>query len=117
MIHTHATKKKIKFAKKLRRRQTRAEKLLWEMVKDGKFGVKFWRQTVLLGWIVDLWCPKRKLVIEVDGSSHDGRENYDAFRAQVMKEKLGARTIRFTNEEVITNSALVEYRLREALVA
>ena len=116
MIHTHATRRKIKFAKRLRRRQTRAERLLWEMLRDQKLGARFWKQIVLLGWIVDFWCPKLKLVVEVDGPTHDGRESYDANRAQVMEERLGARTIRFTNREVITNSALVAYRLRRAIM-
>src|SRR3990167_7521572 len=116
MIHPHAPRRKIKFAKRLRRRQTRAERLLWEMLRDQKLGARFWKQIVLLGWIVDFWCPKLKLVVEVDGPTHDGRESYDANRAQVMEERLGARTIRFTNREVITNSALVAYRLRRAIM-
>ena len=115
MIHTQATKRKIRFAKTLRRRLTKAERALWNIVKDARLGARFWQQVVLLGWIADLWCPKLKLVIEVDGPSHDTRGAYDAQRAAVMEEKLGATTLRFSNRDVICNPALVEARLRAAI--
>lgn len=117
MIHHRSNPKSLRRAKKLRGRLTRAENALWEILKDAKLGVKFWRQIVLLGWIADFWCPTRKLVIEVDGPSHLGRASYDAFRAKIMRERLGARTIRFTNQEVLTNPLLVEARLRSELQA
>ena len=74
-------------------------------------GIKFYRQTVILGWIVDFWCPKLKLAIEVDGPTHEGREDYDENRALVMEEELGVTTIRFTNFDVINNRAMVKTRL------
>lgn len=76
---------------------------------------QFWRQTVILGWIVDFWCPSLRLAIEIDGPSHEQTENYDARRANVMYEEFGVRTVRFTNEEVLKSPLLVESRVRALL--
>ena len=119
MIHRHATKRKIRFARKLRRRQTRAERAFGKIAKrlEKRYKTRFWKQVVLLGWIADFWCPKLKLVIEIDGKTHKGREAYDTNRANVMEDELGAQTVRFTNAEVLTNPAIVEYRMRELIKA
>lgn len=116
-FHRKATKRKMKFAKKLRKRQTRAERAFGKIAKELKeeTDVNFWSQAVLLGWIVDFWCPKLKLVVEIDGKTHEGREDYDAKRASVMQEEIGADTIRFTNKEVLTNPAVVKSKLRRLI--
>ena len=62
---------------------------------------------MLCGWIADFWCPKLKLVVEIDGKSHDTRAAYDHRRSVVMEEELGAMTVRFTNHEVLTNPQIV----------
>jgi len=118
-IHRHATKRKRRFAKRLRRRQTRAEREFWPLcqeLRDEK-GIYFWRQIVLCGYVADFWCPKLKLVVEIDGPSHLMEEQiaYDKHRADVMFEELGAETIRFTNSDVLTRRAIVEYRLHKAI--
>lgn len=118
-IHKHATKRKRKFAKRLRRRLTRAEREFWTICQElrDEEGIYFWRQIVLCGWIADFWCPKLKLVVEIDGPSHLTEEQaaYDKHRAKVMGDELGAKTIRFSNMEVFTKRASVEYRLRQAI--
>jgi len=118
-IHKHATKRKWKFAKKLRRRTTRAEREFWEICRElrDEEGIYFWRQIVLCGWIADFWCPKLKLVIEIDGPSHltEAALAYDKNRAKVMADQLGAKTIRYTNSEVFTKRASVRYRFRQAV--
>ena len=118
-IHKHATKRKRKFAKKLRRKMTRAEREFWTICQElrDEEGIYFWRQIVLCGWIADFWCPKLKLVIEIDGPSHLTEEAlaYDKRRAKVMANELGAKTIRYTNLEVFTKRASVAYRFREAV--
>lgn len=118
-IHRHAKPRKRKFAKKLRRRLTRAEREFWEMCRELREaeGIHFWRQIVLCGYVADFWCPKLKLVVEIDGPSHlvESQIAYDARRARVMRDELGAKTIRFTNTEVFTKRAQVEFRFREAV--
>jgi very-short-patch-repair endonuclease len=117
MIHTKATKKKIRFAKKLRKNETRAETAFNAVVKavQDALGVRFWRQTVLLGWIVDFWCPKLKLAVEIDGPSHDHRVAYDARRARIMERELGATTLRFSNRDVLCSPLLVEAQLHSVI--
>ncbi len=117
-IHKHATKRKRRFAKKLRRRLTRGEKAFWEICRDlRKEKIFFWRQIVLCGYVADFWCPKLKLVVEIDGPSHleEAQIEYDKHRADVMYEELGAKTIRFTNFDVFNRRAVVEYEFRKAI--
>lgn len=113
-IHRKASKRKIKFAKKLRRKQTRAERAFGKLAKQltEELGYKFWPQVVVFGWIVDFWCPKLKLIVEIDGPSHDLTEGYDNNRSKVFTDELKAETIRFTNFEIRNNIAMVEARLR-----
>jgi very-short-patch-repair endonuclease len=119
MIHRHATKRKIRFARKLRRRQTRAERAFGKIARklEKRYSIRFWRQVVLLGWIADFWCPKLKLVVEIDGPTHEERKEYDENRALVMEDELGAQTVRFTNAEVLRSPAIVEYQMRELIKA
>jgi leucyl-tRNA synthetase len=121
MIHTKASKRKIAFAKKMRRQPTKAERAFSDIIRaiEAQLGVKFWRQTVLLGWIVDAWCPSKKIIVEIDGSVHDSKsaKKYDARRTRVLQEELGARVVRFRNEEVLRSPLLVQARLRGLIVA
>jgi very-short-patch-repair endonuclease len=117
-IHRKATPRKKRFAKKLRRKLTRAECAFWEICQTLKTeGVIFWRQVVLCGYVADFWCPKLKLVVEIDGDSHlsESAQSYDRHRARVMRDKHEAKTVRFTNFEVINNPAIVEAKLREVI--
>jgi very-short-patch-repair endonuclease len=78
---------------------------LWSRLKGGQInGYKFRRQHGIGKYIVDLYCPKAKLVIEVDGDSHyqkdgQGRDNQ---RDEYLRN-LGLRVLRFTNEEIMEN--------------
>ncbi len=114
-LHRHATRRKKRFAKRLRKKLTRGEKAFWEIAKvlREEQGAIFWRQIVLCGWIADFWCPKLKLVVEIDGKSHAKTAAYDARRALVMEEELGAMTVRFTNHEVLTNPQIVATKMRK----
>jgi very-short-patch-repair endonuclease len=65
------TKEKLQRAKELRREMTPAEKILWQELRANKVGVHFRRQQVIAGFIVDFYCHKASLVIEVDRDIHD----------------------------------------------
>lgn len=117
-IHRKATPRKQRFAKKLRRKTTRAEQAFWEICQDlRKEGIIFWRQVVLCGFVADFWCPRLKIVVEIDGPSHlsEQAQSYDKNRARIMREKHGAKTIRFTNFDVLNRRPIVECRLRELI--
>ena len=87
-------------ARDLRGRETTAEKILWEkLYKNRLLGFRFKRQHPELHYIVDFYCHKAKLVIELDGDSHANQVEYDKERTLVM-EGLGLKVIRFKNEEV-----------------
>jgi len=98
------TKEKLERAKELRREMTPAEKLLWQEVRAKKLGVRFRRQQVIAGFIVDFYYHKAALVIEVDGDIHDLQQDEDARREKALRE-LGLRIVRFGNDEVARNAS------------
>lgn len=102
------TKEKLQLAKELRRDMTPAEKMLWEELRANKLGVHFRRQQIVEGFIVDFYCHKASLVIEVDGDIHDLQREEDARREKALSA-LGLRVIRFRNDEVARDlSGVVE---------
>ena len=87
-------------ARKLRRAGNLAEVLLWKELKKRKInGLQFLRQRPIHNYIVDFYSPELKLVIEVDGSSHDGKLQEDLFREHQL-ESFGIIFLRFTDSEV-----------------
>lgn len=96
------TKAKLQRAKELRREMTSAEKLLWQEIRANKLGVHFRRQQIIQGFIVDFYCHKAGLVIEVDGDIHDLQKEEDKRREKVLSE-LGLKVVRFENGEVMKN--------------
>lgn len=73
-----ARRRRIKraLAKKLRRDQTRAERLAWRILRNrGCLGLKFRRQKVIRGFVADFYCPQLNLVLEIDGSIHESVEH------------------------------------------
>jgi very-short-patch-repair endonuclease len=70
-------------------------------------GVRFRRQQVIQGFIVDFYCHQAGLVVEVDGDVHNLQKEEDERREKVLSE-LGLRVVRFGNDEVMKNlSAMV----------
>lgn len=90
---------KIAYARRMRKSPTVAEAHLWEKLRLKKLGHRFRRQAVIFGFIVDFYCPKLRLAIEVDGSWHAGREDYDQMR-EAKISSAGILILRFTNDEV-----------------
>jgi very-short-patch-repair endonuclease len=58
------------FRKELRNEPTRAEYLLWQALKGSALGYKFRRQHGIGKYVVDFYCPSKRLVVEVDGDTH-----------------------------------------------
>jgi very-short-patch-repair endonuclease len=92
---------------------TLSERFLWKELRDKKLGLRIYTQSVIFGYIVDFWCPCG-IVIEIDGSSHIGREGYDKVRDLRLGEH-GIRTLRFTDKEVLNNRAAVLALIRHAI--
>lgn len=94
-----------KFSQKLRRNATKAERKLWKYLRCQQIdGLHFYRQKPLGNYIVDFYCPRARLVIEIDGSQHLEKEakEYDTDRDAFLNE-LGLRVLRFTNYQVHGN--------------
>jgi very-short-patch-repair endonuclease len=106
------TKEKLQRARELRRDMTPAEKILWQELRGNKLGVHFRRQQVIAGFIVDFYCHKAGLVIEVDGDIHDLQQEEDARREKVLSG-MGLRIVRFRNDEVMKNLSAVVGKVRE----
>jgi cyclase len=88
-------------AKELRNHLTASENIFWLRLKENFKGYKFRRQHPILIYVVDFYCHKLKLVIEVDGPIHDSEDakRYDKKRQQDL-EDLNLTVLRFTNEQV-----------------
>ncbi len=107
-------KEKLQRARELRRDMTSAEKVLWNELRGNKLGVHFRRQQIIAGFIVDFYCHRAGLVIELDGSVHANQSEEDAHRGKVLNE-MGLRVIRFWNGEVEKNLAEVLRKIRAEL--
>ena len=97
------------FSKKLRNNSTLAEVLLWQELRAGQLeGFKFNRQKPLDNYIVDFYCKKLNLVIEVDGDSHwhDEAPLKDHERQKAL-ESMGLQCIRFDDLDIRRNMAVV----------
>ena len=91
-------------ARELRHEMTYAEKRLWQYLRNGQLdGALFRKQHAVDTYIVDFFCAKSRLVIEVDGDSHAEQLEYDAARTQWLSEQHHYRVLRFTNEDVLRN--------------
>lgn len=86
----------------LRKNQTLQEEILWARLKLNQLGYKFRRQHSIGGYVVDFYCPEKKLVIEVDGSQHLENQEYDNKRTEYFSI-LNIKVLRFWNNEINTN--------------
>ena len=92
-------------ARNLRSNMTEAETVLWLKLRKGQLNnYRFYRQRIICNFIVDFYCPERKLFIEIDGSQHycePGRAT-DKMRDNHLND-LGIRILRFSAREVMKN--------------
>jgi len=105
------------FAREFRKNMTDAERFLWAKVRrKGLKGYNFYRQKNIGNYIVDFYCPKAKLVIEIDGGQHyseEGRKK-DTVRDGYLAG-LGFTVLRFSDREVLKNIDGVIERIYERL--
>ncbi len=99
--------KQLSRARGLRRAQTKAEEILWRSLRDRGIGAKFRRQVPIGPYIVDFACVAAKLVVEVDGPSHDDPEQlaYDRRRDIWLRDQ-GWRVLRVSNELAVSGGDL-----------
>jgi very-short-patch-repair endonuclease len=93
---------KLDLARRLRRVPTAAEATAWQILRDrALYGLKFRRQQILAGFIVDFYCPALRLVLELDGGVHHDptQREHDRVRTDVLR-KLSIRVLRVPNHHV-----------------
>ena len=90
-------------ARELRKGQSNPERLLWGALRSHRLnGLKFRRQVPIGNYIVDFLCEHYRVIIEVDGDSHQGRVAADKDREEQLKLE-GYRVLRVGNDDVLTN--------------
>ncbi len=112
-----ATPEIFKKAQMLRRNMTEPEKLLWKKLKDNQLlGYKFRRQHPIDIFVVDFYCHKAKLVIEIDGKTHNNKDvqEYDTARTNTLNN-YGLKVIRFKNDMILNNIEEVLNEIRTEL--
>lgn len=114
---TQRRRRKIAFSKELRQDSTYTENLAWNMLRNRRcLGLKFRRQYGISGFIIDFYCYEFRLAVEIDGSSHDGREEYDAMRQRRLEDE-GISFVRITAEELESCPESLIDRIRAVLNA
>ena len=95
--------KNVEFARKLRKDMTPWERKLWYCVLN-KYPVRFYRQKPIGKYIVDFYCPKADLVIELDGGGHYNPLSEKEDGKQTLElEELGIKVVRFCNLDIDKN--------------
>ncbi|HNW57074.1 MAG TPA: endonuclease domain-containing protein [Bacteroidales bacterium] len=104
-MHFGAKARIFKFAQEMRKNPTESEYVLWKNLKKFRAeGYIFRRQHPIDIFIADFYCHKLRLVIEVDGEIHNNEQSLEHDEGRTGElEKLGIKTIRFTNEQVLKN--------------
>lgn len=102
---TNPQSEKLKqYRRDLRRHATKSEQILWKYIKSSQLGVKFRRQVSIGPYIVDFYCHEKRLVIELDGYTHQG----DAAVVKDTKKQdyfvqNGYTVVRCTDGQVLSN--------------
>jgi very-short-patch-repair endonuclease len=109
------TPEKRAFAQRLRSDITVAEAALWAELRGNRLAnLHFRRQHPLHGFIVDFYCHKARLIIEVDGPYHDFNQDKDAWRESILTAR-GLTMLRFTNDQVLNQMPEVLTAIRRCL--
>lgn len=87
---------------------------MWNYLKGSQLGFKFRRQVSIGSYITDFYCPKAKLIIELDGSQHLNAKDYDNERDQFLTSQ-GYKVLRFSNQEIIESIFQVLNKIKQGL--
>ncbi len=106
-MHKRTTPKIFGHAKQLHRNMSLAEAKLWKHLRAHRMGdIHFRNQHAIGNYIVDFCAPRKKLIIELDGSQHLEQKEYDGERTKYL-ESHGYRVLRFWNNDVMSNMETV----------
>ena len=109
------TPEKQELARQLRQNMTLAERLLWQELRANRLdGYHFRRQQIIDGFIVDFYCHRAALIVEVDGPIHEAQKEADTEREAILKGR-GLSILRFTNQQVMNDMKQVLSEVRQFL--
>ena len=114
-MRVHSITKFIDRRRELRNRATEEESILWTELRNSKLGHKFRRQHSFGGYILDFYCAKKRMIIEIDGGIHQyvSHKEYDEVRDKYFKE-LDYKVLRFKNSEVKNNLDEVIKKIKQS---
>ncbi len=102
-------------AREMRNNSTKSEIKFWcELLRKRETGYQFYRQKVIDHYIVDFYCAKLKLVVEIDGESHEGKEKYDIKRDDILNS-YGLKVLHYNDNTLLHNFQLVEKDFKKQL--
>jgi len=97
------SKIKLRLAREFRKNPTKSEHIIWNALRNRNFSqLKFKRQYVLKGYVLDFYCPELKLAVEIDGSVHNDKKKEDINRQSIL-ENLGITFYRIKSRNVESN--------------
>lgn len=108
----------IEEARELRKKQTKAEEIFWQLVRNRKFNnLKFRRQHQIGNYIADFYCDELRLVIEFDGEVHNSPEQqkHDSKRDKFLTSS-GFKVLRFKNQEILNSPESVFEEIGKAIL-
>ena len=109
-----ATPDKLAFAREQRRQPTGAEDRLWQALRGNALGVRFRRQHPVADFVLDFYCEKHRLAVEVDGPTHDRTDTYDRWRDSELA-RIDIRTLRLQAEDVDNHVAAALEAIKQAI--
>ena len=117
MFHLNITPLKNR-RQQLRRDSTCFEKVLWNKIRNSKLGHKFFRQYSVDGYVLDFYCPEKRLGIEIDGGYHQKPDvkKYDSYRTRYL-EAYNIKIARFWNSDIESNIKEVLADIKTLLVS
>jgi len=107
-----------KYSRELRSSMTDAERLLWSKLRQKQInGLQFYRQRIIGEYIVDFYCPKAKLIIELDGSQHYTEKGLRSDR--IRDKNLNSKELcvmRFSDRDIFENIDEIMERIFVAVI-
>uniref|UniRef100_A0A832DH88 Endonuclease domain-containing protein n=1 Tax=Ignavibacterium album TaxID=591197 RepID=A0A832DH88_9BACT len=102
--------------RELRKNMTFCEKLVWTFLRKKQLQARFLRQYSIDHYVIDFYCPKLKLAVEIDGDYHEKPEQkiYDKERQSYL-ENFGITFVRIKNDELLGNPDLAFGRIEQAV--
>ena len=116
-MHYDADPGTFRNAYRLRQRETEAEQVLWERLRRKQvLGLKFRRQHPVSKYVLDFYCHRARLGLEIDGEYHDttAQQLYDKLRTEAL-EALEIKVIRFANKGVLEDTDAVVAEIERVL--